>query len=86
MPFTMLYLPLKKRKEVEETKHLIDFYKEAGFIYSWEQLGIEEAKESAFAKIADYAASDKESFKLAVPGVQPKQIVEALYLVEELGK
>ena len=81
-----LLVQLAAMKEVEETKHLIDFYKEAGFIYSWEQLGIEEAKESAFEKIADYAASDKESFKLAVPGVQPKQIVEALYLVEELGK
>ena len=37
---------------------------------------------TAVAKMADFAASDKETFKLAVPGVTPEQVQAAVYQVE----
>ncbi|NEW62360.1 iron-containing alcohol dehydrogenase [Granulicatella sp. zg-ZJ] len=78
-----LLVQLAAMNELEELQRLILFYKENGFIYSWHQLGIEETMETAVPKMASFAASDRETFRLAVPNVQTDDIVKAVHLVEK---
>lgn len=70
--------------ELDEAQRLIQFYHEQGFIYSWKQLHIAEPIEIAAIKMAQFAASEKESFRLAVPTITPDMIVEAVYHLEKL--
>ena len=73
-------------QEVSYPRFLDDYCKDNGFIYSWQQLGVQEDMATAVTKLADFAASDKETFKLAVPGVTPEQVQAAVYQVEAQAK
>lgn len=79
-----LLVQLVVTRDIEEATRLIKFYDEQGFIYSWKQLHIAEPIETAAIKMAQFAASDKESFRLAVPNITPEMIVEAVYQLETL--
>ena len=81
-----LLVMLAAMGEEGETQKLIDYCKDNGFIYSWQQLEVQEDMATAVAKLADFAASDKETFKLAVPGVTPEQVQAAVYQVEAQAK
>lgn len=66
----------------EEVRRLLPFYKENGFKYSWDQLGITENKEVAYEAVAQVAAKD--SFLMVKPNVTVEEIVQAIKRVEEL--
>lgn len=79
-----LLVQLMAMGEVEETKRLIQFYKANDFIYSWYQLGINEAIETAAYKMAVFAASEKETFRLAIPDISAEQVFQATLALEEV--
>ena len=81
-----LLVMLAAMGEEGETQKLIDYCKDNGFIYSWQQLEVQEDMATAVAKVADFSASEKETFKLAVPGVTPEQVQAAVYQVESLAQ
>ncbi|MBF0779971.1 MULTISPECIES: iron-containing alcohol dehydrogenase family protein [unclassified Granulicatella] len=79
-----LLIQLCAMKEWHEVKRLIPFFAQNKFIYAWKQLNIEEPMESAVKKMAQFAASHKETFRLAVPNIKDEDIIEATYALEKL--
>ncbi|TQR33103.1 oxidoreductase [Campylobacter sp. MIT 99-7217] len=81
-----LLVQLAVFKEFDELERLRKFCKENGFIYSFKALNIQENKNEAILKIAHYASSKDESFIYAKPDISPKEIIEAINFVEDLGE
>lgn len=81
-----LLVQLAGMQEFDEVKHLIPFYAENTFIYSWGQLGIREEKETAVRKVAKYVLNEQETYRLAVPNATVEQVIEAIETVEEFVK
>lgn len=69
-------------KDYDEVKKLIKFYKENGYIYSWNQLGIKTDFEVAAKKVAEYSSSDKESFKLIDSNINSEKVYQAIVKLE----
>lgn len=69
-----------------EVDRLIPYLKENDFPYQLESFGVTEDVDSKMEKIAAFAASDEETFNLALPGVTKEKVLEAMKSVESLGK
>lgn len=70
--------------DIDEVKKLVPFYQENGFIYSWDQLHITSASfEEAAHKVAKFAASDRETFNLAVKNVTTEEVYQAMVTLED---
>ena len=72
-----------KKDEVEK---LVPFYKENNLAYNLACVNVVEDVEAKMQKIAEFAASDKESFKLAVDVCTPEVVLAAMKELEELTK
>ena len=72
-----------KKDEVEK---LVPFYKENNLAYNLACVNVVEDVDAKMQKIAEYAASDKESFKLAVDVCTPEVVLAAMKELEELTK
>lgn len=81
-----LLVQLVAMGEIDEVKRLIAFYQANAFIYSFEQLGITENREVVLEQLAQFAASEQESFKLAVPNVTAECIINAINELESIVK
>lgn len=68
----------------DEVRKLLPFYQQVGFIYSWDQLGVTEEKETAQAKVAAAAAVAEESFVLVKEGLTAADILAGMLRLEEL--
>lgn len=69
----------------EEVKKLLPYYQRNGFLYNFKSLGITTEYQQAIKVLADFSASDKETFLLAAPGITPAQVAEAIEKVETLS-
>ena len=72
-----------KREEVEK---LVPFYKDNNLAYNLACVNVTEDVEEKMKKIAEFAASEKETFKLAVDVCTPEVVVAAMKELEELTK
>ena len=72
-----------KREEVEK---LVPFYKANDLAYNLSCVNVTEDVEDKMQKIAEFAASEKETFKLAVDVCTPEVVVAAMKELEELTK
>ena len=72
-----------KKDEVEK---LVPFYKENNLAYNLACVNVVEDVDAKMQKIAEFAASDKESFKLAVDVCTPEVVLAAMKELEELTK
>ena len=70
-----------KKEEV-----LIPFYKENDLAYNLACVNVVEDVEEKIEKIAEFAASEKESFKLAVDVCTPEVVATAMRQLEEMTK
>lgn len=70
----------------QEVVRLLPFYRHNGFPYDFATLGITTPAEEAIRLLAHYAASEQETFRLALPGVTEEQIAAALRRVEQLAR
>lgn len=70
--------------DMEEVAKLMPFYKNNGFPYSFSSLGITTDASQAARGLAEFAARDSETFRLAVPNVQAEQIAIAISTLEHL--
>lgn len=68
----------------DEAKKLADFYKENELAYNLASVNIVEDIEEKIRKIAEFAASDRETFKLAIDNCTTQTVVNAMYEVEKL--
>lgn len=69
----------------EEVKQLLPYYQKNGFPYNFKSLGITTEHQHAVKVLADFAASDKETFLLAAPHITPAQVAQAIEKVESLS-
>lgn len=72
--------------DAEEALRLLPFYKENHFPHRLADFGVEEHLLEKAERIAAFAASDAETFKLAVPDVTKEMIFNAMKAVEELSE
>ena len=70
----------------EEVEKLVPFYKENDLAYNLACVNVVEDVEAKMQKIAEFAASEKESFKLAVDVCTPEVVLAAMKELEELTK
>ena len=70
----------------EEVEKLIPFYKENDLAYNLACVNVVEDVEEKIEKIAEFAASEKESFKLAVDVCTPEVVATAMRQLEEMTK
>ncbi|RKQ28186.1 iron-containing alcohol dehydrogenase family protein [Oceanobacillus halophilus] len=69
----------------EEVEKLVPFFQENQFPHQLEEFGVTMDFEEKAKKIAAFAASDDETFNLAVPGITAAEVLEAMKKVETLG-
>jgi len=69
--------------DTDEVVKLLPFYKSNGFPYGFSSLGITTDASQAVDRLAEYAARDSETFRLAVPDVQAEQIAMAIRRLED---
>lgn len=69
----------------EEVHRLLPFFEENQFPHRLEDFGVKENKREKAEKIAAFAASDSETFKLAVPKVTARNVYDAMNAVESLS-
>ena len=72
-----------KKDEVEK---LVPFYKANDLAYNLACVNVTEDVEAKMQKIAEFAASEKETFKLAVDVCTPEVVLTAMKELEELTK
>ncbi|MBU0279197.1 MULTISPECIES: iron-containing alcohol dehydrogenase family protein [unclassified Gemella] len=70
----------------DEVRRLIPFYKENNLAYNLASSNIVENVEEKIDKIADFAASEKETFRLAIDDCSPEKVVQAMRRLEEIVK
>lgn len=71
--------------DIDEVKQLLPYYQRNGFPYNFSSLGITTEHQQAVKILADFAASDKETFLLAVPHVTPAQVAQAIEQLESFS-
>lgn len=69
----------------EEVNKLLPFFTENEFPHRLADFGVEEDLLEKAKKVATFAASDAETFNLAVPGVTKEQVLDAMKAVEYLA-
>ncbi|WP_249869024.1 iron-containing alcohol dehydrogenase family protein [Oceanobacillus saliphilus] len=69
-----------------EVKKLIPFFDENNFPRRLESFGVSKNLPEAAAEIAEFAASEQETFHLAVPHITKEAILQAMKRVENLGR
>lgn len=69
----------------EEVLKLQPFYEENGFPHSLADFGVDTDLEENMQKIATFATSEKETFRLAVPDATASSVYEAMQQLEKLG-
>lgn len=72
--------------DAEEAQRLLPFYKENHFPHRLADFGVENHLLEKAEKIAEFAASDAETFNLAVPDVTKKMVFNAMKAVESLSE
>ena len=70
----------------DEVKRLQPFFAENNFPHRLEDFGVKDDLLAKAEKIAAFAASDAETFNLAVPGVTKEDVFEAMKAVEYLSE
>lgn len=70
----------------EEVERLIPFYKENNLAYNLASVKIVDDVENKIKVVSEFAASDKETFKLAVDNCTPEVVATAMRELEELTK
>lgn len=70
--------------KTDEVKHLQAFYETNGFPHTLADFGVNENLEKKMRQIAQFAASDKETFTLAVPEATTELIYESMHYLETL--
>lgn len=70
----------------EEVRKLLPFYRENNFPHRLVDFGITKDRQEKAQKIASFAASDSETFSLAVPGVDADLIYQSMKAVEYLSE
>lgn len=73
---------LTAEEKTEEVQRLQPFYKENGFPHTLADFGVKTNLEENIRKVANFAASDKETFTLAVPEATFASIIEAMTYLE----
>lgn len=68
----------------EEVMKLQPFYEENGFPHTLADFGVKENLEANMQKIAAFATSEKETFRLAVPNATTDTVYEAMCYLESL--
>lgn len=71
--------------DAEEALRLLPFYKENHFPHRLADFGVEDYLLEKAERIAEFAASDAETFHLAVPDVTKEMVFNAMRAVEELS-
>ena len=72
--------------DAEEVQRLLPFYKENHFPHRLADFGVKDHLLEKAEKVAAFAASDAETFKLAVPDVTKEMVFNAMKAVEELSE
>lgn len=75
-------IQLAAQGKFEELKQLQSYLKENGFPTKLKDFGVVDGLEEKMRAIAKFAASDKETFKLAVPSVNDDLVYNAMVMVE----
>ncbi|TKI02809.1 iron-containing alcohol dehydrogenase family protein [Martelella alba] len=70
----------------DEVAKLIPFYSENGFPYNFASLGVTTPADTATDILAEFAAGERETFRLAVEGITPAQIAAAIRQVESIAR
>lgn len=69
----------------DEVKKLLPFYQKNGFPFDFASLGITTNYQEAMTTLGNFAASDTETFNLAVPHITVDQVVDAIKKVETIA-
>lgn len=69
----------------DEVRKLLPFFSENHFPHRFTDFGVKEAVWTKAEAVATFAASETETFQLAVPGVTPSKVLEAMKAVEQLS-
>lgn len=67
-----------------EAKRLLPYYKQNGFPYKLSDFNVTESLEEKMQQVAQFAASDKETFKLVLPNVASEHVYQAMLYLETL--
>lgn len=70
---------------LDEVQNLLPFYEQNGFPHTLKAFGINSEIKNAMYKIADFAASNEETFKLVVPDISSDDIYSAMQYLEVLS-
>ncbi|MDG3213977.1 hypothetical protein MKM44_07420 [Streptococcus suis] len=68
----------------DEVRKLLPFYKKNGYIYRWDQFGVEENRLSAMKKVADLATVPTESYVNIRRDITADEVVAAMQRLEEI--
>lgn len=71
---------------LDEVNNLQSFYEENGFPHTLSAFGVHEDLEEKMWQIACFAASDKETFTLAVPDATPHTVYESMKTLESMSR
>ncbi|RLL43651.1 iron-containing alcohol dehydrogenase family protein [Oceanobacillus piezotolerans] len=72
--------------DADEVEKLVPFFRENRFPHQLSEFGVKEEFEAKAEKIAAFAASDAETFNLAVREVTTEDVLQAMKKVEAYGK
>lgn len=81
-----ILVQLVAEDKIDEVKNLIKFYKENKLPYSLECINIVNNIDDKIQKIAEFSASEKETFRYVIKDVTPKIIENAIYKLEQIVK
>ena len=70
--------------KMDDVAALLPFYQENGFPHKLSDFNVTQALDSKIQQVAEFAASDQESFNLALPGVTTEQVVAAMNYLENV--
>ncbi len=70
----------------KEVRNLLPFFESNHFPHRFSDFDVKTDFSKKAKKVAEFAASDKETFNLAVPGVTKETILEAMKAVESLSE
>ena len=70
--------------KMDDVATLLPFYRDNGFPYKLSAFNVTSGLEGKIRQVAEFAASDKETFNLAVPGVTTEQVFQAMQYLEQV--
>jgi len=70
--------------KMDDVATLLPFYRDNGFPYKLSAFNVTSGLEDKMRQVAEFAASDKETFNLAVPGVKTELVFQAMQYLEQV--